>query len=95
MSPTKIPSTQAKTLSTINETLITQRKNQVRQKNYQERQPKIYAVLPRGNFCREFTNFFGVFFCRPKNLVAYQKGQISGMPKPCDIQHFQIRDKTA
>ena len=49
-------------------------KYQVRQPKYQVRQPKIYAVLLRGNFCRNFTHFF-----QAQNMVAYQKGQISGM----------------
>ena len=44
----------------------------------------IYTVLLRGNFCREFTHFCGVFFTGPKNMVAYQKLQISGMG-PQDI----------
>ena len=39
----------------------------------------IYAVLSRGNFCREFTHFFGVPFTGLKIMVAYQKWQISGM----------------
>ena len=36
----------------------------------------IYAVLSRGNFCREFTHFFGVQF---SNALAYKKWQISSM----------------
>ena len=39
----------------------------------------IYAVLSRGKFCREFTHFFGVPFTGLKNVVAYQKWQLSGM----------------
>ena len=35
--------------------------------------------LSRGNFCREFTHFFGIPFTGLKNMVAYQKLQISDM----------------
>ena len=62
---------------------VRQTKHQVRQlkhrlcnlnqKSMTKKQILVYAVLSRGNFCREFTHFFGVPFTGLKNMVAYQK----------------------
>ena len=91
--PTKRPSTPTKTPSTPTKTQVSQQKNQVRQQKDQVRQLKhqlcnlnqkslVYAVLSRGNFCRDFTHFFGVPFTGLKNMVVYQKWQIWGMNTP-------------
>ena len=76
---TEIPSTPTKKTSKPT-------KYHVRQPKYQ---PKVFAVLSRGNFCRKFTHFFGVLFTGMKNMVTYQKWQISGMCLA--IKNSQIR----
>ena len=76
ITPTKKPSTPTKTPSTPNKTPSTPTKTptmQSQSKEYDKKQILVYAVLSRGNFCREFTHFFGVPFTGLKNMVAYQK----------------------
>ena len=76
----------------INKTLITPRKNQARQQNikYDNQNTKYanqntkYANQKFTLFCREAifvanSRTFLAYFFRPKNKVAYQKGQIWGM----------------
>ena len=40
---------------------------------YQVTHLEIYAVMSRGNFCREFLHYFGLLFEGLKNMVACQK----------------------
>ena len=82
---TKILNRQTKRLSMINKTLITPRKNQVGQK-ISSMITKIPSTPTKNLRCfvaRQFlSQIYALFwrtFCRPKSMVAYQKGQISGM----------------
>merc|ERR1711944_254653 len=93
--PTKIPSRQTKRFSMINKTLIMPRKKQVCQQNtkYDNQNPKYanqntkYAnqnlrCFVARQFLSQIYALFWRTFCRPKSMVAYQKGQISGMALP-------------
>ena len=88
--PNKTPSMPNKTPSMPNKTPCTSRIVEIYKNVNLHSKILIYAVLTRDDFCREFTHFFGVPFTGLKNMVAYQKWQLSGIPHhPDDHHHHQ------
>ena len=110
--PTKIPSRQTKRFSMINKTLIMPRKNKYANKisSTTTKIPSTPTKIPnmptknlRCFVARQFlSQIYALFwrtFCRPKSMVAYQKGQISGMPaegfgsSECSLCHQPLLGK--
>ena len=83
--PTKIPNRQTKRLSMINKTLITPRKNQVRQQNIKyENQNTKYANQKFTLFCRE-----AIFVANLRTFLAYflEAKKYGGVPKRTNIRY--------
>ena len=81
----KMPNRQTKRLSMINKTLITPRKNQVRQQNIKyENQNTKYANQKFTLFCRE-----AIFVANLRTFLAYflEAKKYGGVPKRTNIRY--------